>query len=180
MPAQQSPGRSFPHFGKFLLVACVLFVAVPTFAFWLRFHREEVAIAEIRRLGGRVQMESTPPTWLDRLFGNGQRHLFDRAVEVSLSKGVADDETLSYVGDLSQLESLWLENANISDAGLVHLASLSELRSLSFNDTPVTDVGLRSLHRMPHLRELWLYNTDVSKYGVEQLQRQLPRCKIHF
>jgi Leucine-rich repeat (LRR) protein len=46
---------------------------------------------------------------------------------------------------LTNLETLLLDNTNITDAGLVHLKGLTNLQTLSFIGTKITDAGFAEL-----------------------------------
>jgi hypothetical protein len=49
---------------------------------------------------------------------------------------------------------------------------------LWLNDTQVTDAGLECLKGLTELEWLNLKNTQVTNDGVNKLQRALPHCKI--
>ncbi len=46
---------------------------------------------------------------------------------------------------MTKLESLWITNGEITDAGLVHLHKLTNLNSLTLMTTRVSDSGLLAL-----------------------------------
>jgi beta-lactamase regulating signal transducer with metallopeptidase domain len=72
-----------------------------------------------------------------------------------------DDEGLSYVGRLLDLERLYLGNTHITDAGLSHLNGLSHLKILVLENTQITDAGLKHLATLTNLRRLYLDNNIV-------------------
>jgi len=48
---------------------------------------------------------------------------------------------------LTNLETLYLQNTGITDAGLVHLKGLTRLRQLYLYDDKVTDAGVETLRK---------------------------------
>jgi hypothetical protein len=81
-----------------------------------------------------------------------------------------------HLAGLSNLEWLWLDSTQVTDAGLAHLTGLTGLQHINLNFTPVTDAGLMHLKGLTGLRELEieLGNIHVTEEGVAELQRALP------
>jgi len=79
---------------------------------------------------------------------------------------------------LIDLQELYLDDAQVTDAGLVHLKGLANLEELRLDDTNVTDAGLEHLEGLTSLKGLYLYETKVTDDGVKKLQDALPDCKI--
>jgi hypothetical protein len=52
------------------------------------------------------------------------------------------------------------------------------LQSLDLQETNVTDAGLKHLRGLTQLDSLDLRKTKVTDAGVANLQRALPNCKI--
>jgi hypothetical protein len=67
-----------------------------------------------------------------------------------------DDDGLSEIAALSNLQELRIGPCDINDTGLEHLTSLRKLRLLEFHET----------------------EARLTRAGVEQLSRALPDCKI--
>jgi hypothetical protein len=144
-------------------IASVLWVGVPAY-------RQYVAVREIERLGGHVRRVPTGPTWIREWVGDENMRFFHEAVHVELGRTSATDATLSHVGRLTGLKSLWLAETKISDAGLVHLKGLSNLRVLDLSETQVTDTGLSHLEGLTNLGMLALYRTQVTDAGLAHLK----------
>jgi hypothetical protein len=179
----------------FAVVATAIQVVVPV---W----RQQVAIREIERLGGRITIEHGGPEWLRQKLGDERMTYFDKVVKVDLTvNSVTDpalqhiealgslkvlwlgntritDDGLIHLRGLNSLNQLWIGNTRITDAGLVHLARLSNLQDLSFANTRVTDAGLVHLKGLHRLRYLWVGSTPVTDAGVAELRRALPDLKI--
>lgn len=114
------------------------------------------------------------------------------------------DETLEYVGRLSDLMELNLIGTSVSDDGLVHLKSLKKLKGLGLRATQITDDGvvhlqhipnltvvdlshtqitdaaMKHLEKLPKLERLFIDSTRVTDRGVERLQKALPECVIQY
>ena len=55
------------------------------------------------------------------------------------------------MGNLKNLDDLFLNNTSVTDAGLVHLSTLSQLKLLDLRDTAVTAGGVAELQKaLPH------------------------------
>ncbi len=144
MSADKPKRFPIPHPGVLLAVTLVLVVIAVGLSVWVPYHREQVAIREIERLGGDVFTEQGGPDWLR---GMGMVAL-DRVVAVHL-RGVTSigNDDLKHLSGFDSLESLWLDDTQISDAGLKHLSGLANLNYLSLKGTQVTDEGVESLKK---------------------------------
>ena len=91
-----------------------------------RNESEKLAIAEIKRLGGKVMRISD---WLS----------------VDLSNTQVTDADLVHLKGVTSIHSLELSNTQVSDAGLEHLKGLTDLIILDLRDTQVTDEGIEKL-----------------------------------
>src|SRR3954462_5750171 len=91
------------------------------------------AVAEISRLGGRVQVDPARP---------GKPVI---EVDVRLGKdapGVAGDKQLEPLRNFPELRRLYLGGTRVTDGGLAHLRTLRDLRQLDLRSTSVTGAGL--------------------------------------
>ncbi len=118
--------------------------------------------------------------------------------------GVFIDDDLAHLRGLPELELLFLQDTQVSDAGLVHLRKLRKLRWLVLFDRKVTDSGLEQLKvlsnleylyldgtlitddglsqltEMTNLKHLSLRGTQVTDEGIHKLRRALPRTDILY
>jgi hypothetical protein len=159
--------------GVLIVVATGLQIILPI---W----RQQRAIREIQRLGGRMVIENGGPEWLRARVGDEHMKYFDRVVGADLTVKSVDDSTLRHVAALDNLQALWLGNSRISDDGLVHLRGMAQLEQLWLGNTRVTDAGLVQLRTLRRLHELSLGNTDVSDVGLAHIQglRALQRLSL--
>ena len=152
----------------------------------------EAAIDHIQTLGGRVELELQKfnevvydidlSQWRGRdvdlalllpfrlLADDNRVNDPDRFVTLALDSK-ATDASLSYVGDLTNLESLSVSGASVTDAGLQHLEKLDQLWSLNLSETQVTDQSIDTLARLKRLRRLDASGTRITADGIDTLAR---------
>ena len=162
-PAQAArPRRRRFRYSLRTLLVVVTLVGVVLGVWVQRAERQRRAVAAMREDGGKVMYdyeESRPravngdlpgPDWLCRLLGVDY---FANVTHAHLSRS-ATDATLSHLGDLTSLKSLWLDGTQVTDTGLAHLTGLARLQELDLSGTQVTDAG------------------------CDRLQQALPNCAI--
>lgn len=81
-----------------------------------------------------------------------------------------NDDDMARIADLSCLESLCLDCANISDEGLRKLMVLKRLGSLSLCETNVSSEGLDEISGLRDLRVLELRGTNVDDRLLDHLK----------
>jgi hypothetical protein len=86
---------------------------------------------------------------------------------------------MARLGDLKCLRALVVNNAPISDAGLVHVKSMTALEILDLGVCPVTDAGLHYIKDLPHLKVLNLAKTGVTRSAVEAIRLARPEVAIY-
>lgn len=121
--------------------------------------QESEAIEALKELGAFLEYGETGRVTVVSLAGPGPR----RAV----SRGT--DAAVRLLADLPTLETVHLDNSNITDAGLMPLSALAKLRSLSLNLTGVTDAGLAHLKDLKSLERLHIYQTRVTDEGLRHI-----------
>jgi beta-lactamase regulating signal transducer with metallopeptidase domain/Leucine-rich repeat (LRR) protein len=117
---------------------------------------EAKAIAEIRKLGGKVTVDEKNPG--------------KPVIDVELESTKVTDAWLEHLKGLNQLHSLILFQTQVTGTGLVHLKSLPRLEILFLTGTPVTDAGLVHLKDFPQLAMLSLTGTQVTDVGLVHLK----------
>ncbi len=107
---------------------------------WLLPPNQERALAHVKQLGGKVQLDEN-------------RH--DRPViKVDLHDCPAGDGDLSDLSAFPQLQYLNLTRTGVTDDGLKQLAALTHLRGLALSGRAAGGDGLHHLSGMLALREL--------------------------
>jgi hypothetical protein len=85
----------------------------------------------------------------------------------------------SYESQTTRVNFVHLGQTDIQDLQLRALGRLTYLRELWLNDTQITDAGLKSLADIaPRLTMLDIRGTPVSRHAVDELQRRRSECKI--
>jgi hypothetical protein len=81
------------------------------------------------------------------------------------------DKTISHLSTLSNLQSLDIAYAQITDSGMETIAHFAKLKSLNLHDTAITSHGVRYLESTPLLEKLILSNTKIDDAAAETLGR---------
>lgn len=128
----------------------------PWLSSWVeQYAQQEIIIAEIREMGGTVEVESCD--WIAPSIG-------------------ADFATV-----LDRIAAIRMEGPKIDDAVLLHLGAqrgmLAGLHRMELVDTHITSVGLRQLHGFDSLRHLDLSGTRVGRRAVNDLLHDLGRLE---
>jgi internalin A len=89
---------------------------------------------------------------------------------LDLSGSKITDSGLVYIGQLHQLQWLYINDTAITDAGIEHLKNLTQLRTVFLNDDKITDAGLRHLKGLHRLERLFLDNAQITDAGLENLE----------
>jgi Leucine Rich repeat len=167
-------------------MACVLFLASALGWFMYHVRIQQEAVAAVKQAGGGViyscnwrngrfdpQGKPGVPEWLLQRLGPDFFYSVKYAGVFTELGSRADDNLMTRLGQLRELEALYVDGNDVTDLGLAHLKSLTTLRSLYLQGTGVTDTGLKHLKTMKSLEALNLENTRVTTAGVEQLKREL-------
>ena len=80
--------------------------------------------------------------------------------------------------DEGEVDSVFLNGTQATDADLAHLSGVTALEMLWLRDTRVTDADLAHLSGVTALETLDLSDTQVTDGGVGELQKALPNCEI--
>ena len=169
-----------PRTGTLVVIAIVLLVGCGMMMVWGPYHRNQTAIAEIARLGGRTESEFAPPLWIPDVLASEIMPLFERVYHIDLTETHITDEDLGNFQGLTNLKILWLDNTQVGDVGLQHVGGLTDCSQLSLHNTPVGDDGMEHLRGLKNLHVLWLHHTHVTETGFKRLQAALPECQIHW
>jgi hypothetical protein len=92
---------------------------------------QATAVAEIRRLGGTVEVDEKDPA--------------HPALKVDLHNTATGDDDLRHLAGLARLRTLDLSGTKVTDAGLKHLAGLAGLREIGVDGTQVSKQGIADL-----------------------------------
>lgn len=103
---------------------------------------------------------------------------FEVFSKASLVSSGIDDDGLYYIGQMVNLEALYLQKTSLDGSGLVYLQNLKKLKILNLSFTKVDDKAAIDLLKIPNLAEVYLYRTNTSAQVVDALQKNRPGLKI--
>lgn len=86
------------------------------------------------------------------------------------------DEGAAEISKLKKLKFLRLGNG-VTDDSLPFLGQMTQLEELQLSPSKVTDAGLIHLHGLGNLKQLWL-GPLPTKGDVDKLKQAIPKCKI--
>jgi Leucine-rich repeat (LRR) protein len=118
--------------------------------------KTEQAIAAIKKLGGKVELEKQGPKM--------------QVVAVDLKHTKIMDASLEHLKGLTKLQTLFLVDTSVTDDGLVYVKGLTNLEVLELGRTNVTDKGLVHLIGFTRLKSLDLGATQITAKGLEHLK----------
>jgi uncharacterized membrane protein len=98
--------------------------------------------------------------------------------KASLVSSGIDDAGLYYIGQMVNLEKLYLQKTSLDGSGLVYLQNLTKLKLLNLSFTKVDDKAALDLLKIPSLEEVYLYRTNTSKEVIDALQKNKAGLKI--
>lgn len=139
----------------------------------------------------------------NKITGEGLSSLRELPIEMLvLADTQVDDDGLSHLQGLRNLERLTLTDCPIEGPGLVHLKGRNGLKRLSLSGTRIDDEALAHLTQLQGLEELFLakcdigdgaikhlkqlvglkrlviFDTEITKAGVRELREALPEVRI--
>lgn len=98
--------------------------------------------------------------------------------KLSLVSSGIRDEGLYHIGQMSNLQALYLQKTNLDGSGLIHLRNLEKLEVLNLSYTKVDDKSALDLLKIPNLREVYLFQTKTSVDVIKALQLYKPDLRI--
>lgn len=94
-------------------------------------------------------------------------HCFPNLRVLLLSDTQVTDASMKYVGEMRQLESIYMwDAADVSDVGVKHLENLKNLRLLHLSTSRITDESLAVFATLPLLEALSLQFNSFTDQGI--------------
>ncbi|MFT5883656.1 MAG: putative membrane protein [Arcticibacterium sp.] len=103
----------------------------------------------------------------------------DLFTKVSLVSSEIDDSDLYVIGQMSNLNELYLQKSKLKGSGLIQLSRLDNLEILNISFTEVDDKALLDLVKFPALKQVYTYSTKTTKDVIIALQKYKPTLQIH-
>ncbi|QDT46961.1 hypothetical protein Pan258_09860 [Symmachiella dynata] len=175
---EPAPKSRFPRTGTLVLIPVVLLIGGGALMVWVPYHRNQVVITEVEKLGGDTGSNIVRPFGIPDAVDDEYLWIFTRVYEVDLTKAQVSDTLLEHLGELIYLEDLDLTGTQVIDAGLKHLRGLDKLPWLVLDNTQVCDAGLRHLRGLTKLELLDLCDPQATRVGVDKFKKALPHCDV--
>lgn len=102
----------------------------------------------------------------------------EQLVSLNLSGLPIQDEELKVIANFQNLEKLFLNQTEITSAGISHLSNLKSLQSLALSGTKVDVNILKTVEQLPNLTKLYLWNTPLVEEDFLQFAELLPKVSI--
>jgi hypothetical protein len=165
-PKPRHRGLQFSLRGLLLLMVVI---AVPLGWTMNKVRQQRDAVAALEKMGCNIRYDGAgnldATAWLTQFL---DRNAFGSVYSVDSGSRFSDAEFL-HVRGMTKLESLSLEQSQVTDAGLVCLRQLTRLRVLDLSKAPITDAGLTNLQGLKQLQWLSLRATQVTDSGLANL-----------
>ena len=169
-----------PHPQSLFLLTIVLVFFGLGLRFGYPIYRQQLAIREVRRLGGSVLVRLKWPEWLrDRLPDAGHQVL-GRVRDVNLGTSEVTDADLALLREFPTVERLALCRSRVTDAGLLQLSGLDQLDTLMLDRTDVTVAGLENLRRLPHLSHVTAVGSGVTYDAKKRFDATNPQFSVYI
>ncbi|MEM1225159.1 MAG: protein kinase [Planctomycetota bacterium] len=140
----------------------------------------EISDEGMKRLGGRSELVTLLAD--GRLTDEGieSLHALAKLKSISLQSALPTRRGLESLCKFSpNLSTLQTDGFQLVDSDLEFLTSLSQLRTLGLINAPITDGAVVPLSKLKTLRYLIIQGTKIPVNGVRRLQTALPDCKIY-
>jgi len=142
------------------------------------------AAAELRRLGGKVELNTNGDIVKVDLnnakITDSDLRLLSRFHELEwldLRVTAIGDEGVGHLAGLNKLKFLNLARTNLTDKGLSEIRGFTDLETLLLAHTRITDAGLINLEKFGKLRKLSVFKTGISDAGLKSVEK-IPTLEI--
>ncbi|MCA9260565.1 MAG: carboxypeptidase regulatory-like domain-containing protein, partial [Planctomycetales bacterium] len=136
------------------------------------------AVLRLKQLGAFLKTRSDgsvrEATFLESRFQDGDAELLQKIPSVEVlrfDRTEVGDSILAHVRGLTQLQSLEMRNAKVTDWGVRQLVDTASLRELNLARAEVTDDGLEAIAAIESLEELDVSGTQVGDAGLRRLSK---------
>ncbi len=145
-----------------------------------RFTVQEQIVAEVRRRGGRVELEEID--WVKQSIGEDFAAVTERLRGLSVRDQTDGDAFVQFLAAhrpaLGYLRWLDLAGCRLSDEGLLRLREFKDLKRLNLAGTAISADGLKVLETLPQLEWLNLAGTAVGWWPRWRLRWLYPKLRV--
>lgn len=123
---------------------------------------------------------SIPPQRLTRDDLRMLQPYFEVFSSASFVSSSINDDALYFIGQMKNLEKLFLQKTAIKGSGIAYLKQLPKLKQLNLSFTSVDDKSALDLLKIPALEEVYLYRTNASEQVIEAIRQNRKSMVIHL
>ena len=167
--------RALSHFRLKSLLLVVLLTALLLGIVTHKAHQRSDAVVAILQRGGTAGYSMTLGRTQDTLYISSIKDhrlwmdIFGTPTEVFLNVRNADDDMVSIIARLPNIQILTLSHSSITDGAIRRLLVLQQLEQLDVSGTAVTNESLLSITMLRSLSRLNLAGTKVTDDGIMQI-----------
>jgi len=162
------------------LLTVVLVLGGLGLRFGIPIFRQQMAIREIRRLGGDVYRRPGGPEWLRKWLPDSCQQVIGRVRDVDLGTSEVTDADLVLLREFPEAERLSLARSQVTDAGLRQLSGLDHLDGVILDRTDVTVAGLEHLRSMPQLRHVNAVGSAITYEELRRFEATAPKFYVYI
>lgn len=122
---------------------------------YIPWQREQAIATRVKQQGGAVEFRRARSSWVQVLIG--PQFLYQRIDRISVSGRLSkftDADLAEILSEVSELRSLWISEAALTDVSLDRIARMPGLRELSLHEMRITDADLAHLGNLTSLELL--------------------------
>ncbi len=102
-----------------------------------------------------------------------------QVIWLDLSNSNLNNGLFSVIGDLPNLQKLFVQKTQITGAALKNLKNHNFLEYLNVYNTNVDDAGIEAIFNLKRLKKLFVWQTEVSDELVSKIQSERPKLDIN-
>jgi hypothetical protein len=146
----------------------------------LPIYKQQMAIRQVRRLGGEVEVRMNGPKWLSDRLPDCCKEALGSVWQVDLQMTDVTDADLTFLRTFPNVLELSLSDSQVTDGGLQQLSELRRLETLMLANTRVTVAGLEHLRRLPRLRTINAVHSGVTREANERFHSTRPPFHVYI
>ena len=99
-------------------------------------------------------------------------------IELNLNNMPVEDEALSVIGNMENLETLFLNNTKITSKGVKKLTNNKNLKQLALSNTLTDKEISQILPKLQSIQKIYLTNTRISKEEINKIRSTFPKLEV--
>lgn len=99
---------------------------------------------------------------------------------LNLSGSQLDDKWFAYIGQLTNLTRLKVNQTMITSESIKYLETLENLEYLNIYGNQITDEAVESILQLSKLNKLFIWQTEISEEGIARIKEATPELQIEI